>query len=59
MVYITPDKCVYGRPDGAYRTEYNDVMWDYFLSLNGMVRPIFNTLDETVLAAIEMATREQ
>lgn len=49
-----PNKVVYGRPDGAYRIDYNDIMWDHLLGEHGISRPIHKTLEDTIKAAIEL-----
>jgi len=43
---------VYGRPDGSYRTEYDDVMWNFFNKRHGWNRPIHTTLKETIKEAL-------
>ena len=54
----SPSTVVYGRPDGAYRTEYNDVMWDHLIGERGFEKePIYNTLEDTVKAAIVKAEK--
>jgi len=44
-------KCVYGRPDDAYRMTYLDLMWEWFAN-----KPFYTTLTDTVQASIMMAT---
>lgn len=63
-----PEKLVYGRPDDAFRIDYNDVMWkqvykeiqeELEVALNTKINeplpPIYNTLENTVLASIDLA----
>jgi hypothetical protein len=50
-----PYKLVYGRPDDAFRIQYNDIMHDRIYSELGRVVPIFNTLEDTIKASIEMS----
>lgn len=49
-------KVVYGRPDGAYRMNYCDIMWveDGKISQENIDKsyPIYNTLEKTVSATI-------
>ena len=47
-----PGKLVYGRPDNAYRIQYNDIMWNQTFKELGMQRQIYNTLEDTVKASI-------
>ncbi|MFM9815817.1 hypothetical protein ACKI16_46010, partial [Streptomyces scabiei] len=54
------EKVIYGRPDDAYRINYPDKMW----LLDLADRPndksndtIYNTLESTVSASIELASR--
>lgn len=49
------NKVVYGRPDDAYRTSYCDIMWN---TINPG-KPIFNTLEDTIKASIQLAEKEQ
>jgi len=49
-----PTKVVYGRPEGAFRTEYNDVMWEHLLAEHGLTSPIYNKLEDTIKAAIKL-----
>lgn len=52
-----PNKVVYGRPDDAYRIQYNDIMWKVDFTEAGFeVPPINNNLFETVLEAINVAS---
>lgn len=46
-----PEKMVYGRPDGSYRTKYNDILWRE-LHLRGQVPTINKTLQDTVKSSI-------
>lgn len=49
-------KIVYGRPDNAYRIEYNDIMFAVDCKERGVeMGPIHSTLDATVRAAIAKA----
>ena len=50
------EKVVYGRPDDAYRMTYLDIMWVEDAKYRGMrsVPPIYNKLDKTIDAAMEM-----
>ena len=51
-----PQKMVYGRPDDAYRMGYLDIMWRAACYETHDYTPnIFNTLEETIAASIEMA----
>lgn len=52
-----PLKLVYGRPDDAFRIQYNDIMHDRIYSELGTQRPIYSTLEDTVKASIEMANQ--
>ena len=53
-----PFKLVYGRPDDAFRIEYNDVMWDeIFEEHGGFKKPIFNTIESTVEESIRLANQ--
>lgn len=55
-------KIVYGRPDDAYRTMYDDIMWN----LDGRKNhpelkqhfPIYNTLEKTVNAALYLLAKK-
>jgi hypothetical protein len=50
-------KLVYGRPDDAFRIDYNDVMWKkVFKKEFNEEEPIYNSLEETVKAAIIRAS---
>jgi hypothetical protein len=52
-----PMKLVYGRPDDAFRIDYNDVMWKkVFKKEFNEEEPIYNSLEETVKAAIIRAS---
>ena len=44
-----PNKLVYGRPDDAFRIQYNDIMWNKVFN---NTEPIYNDLEETIKAAI-------
>lgn len=47
------EKCVYGRPDDAYRMGYLDIMWKAAAESVGKVSlDIFNTMEETVRVSI-------
>jgi len=53
------EKVVYGRPDDAYRMTYLDIMWvedgkrrHWFSNC-----PIYNKLDKTIAAAIDLTTK--
>jgi len=56
-------KVVYGRPDDAYRIKYLDIMWNVLneeakvktVKKDQFVLPIYNALEKTVMAAIELA----
>lgn len=50
-----PDKIIYGRPDDAYRMSYLDIMWSETAREKGEVAGIYNTLEYTVKASIELA----
>lgn len=52
-----PEKLVYGRPDDAFRIQYNDIMHDRIYFELGTTRPIFNTLEDTINASIELANK--
>lgn len=54
-------KLVYGRPDDSYRNAYLDVMWevDYEKGKHGAYRPIYNTLEQTIAASIQLADGSQ
>jgi hypothetical protein len=52
-----PDKLVYGRPDGAYRIDYNDIMHDRIYHERGEVREIWKTLGDVCRAAIPQAQK--
>lgn len=52
-----PEKLVYGRPEDAFRIEYNDIMHDRIYFELGTTRPIFNTLENTIKASIELANK--
>ncbi len=47
-----PGKLVYGRPDDAFRIQYNDIMWNKVFAELGTSRPIYNNLEDTVSAAM-------
>lgn len=47
-----PNKVVYGRPDGAYRIRYLDIMW----KADRDNPTIYNTMKDTVKKAIAVAT---
>ena len=48
------EKCVYGRPDDAYRMGYLDIMWKAAAEDAGKaVPPIHRTMEETVLGVME------
>ncbi len=53
------EKLVYGRPDDAYRIDYLDIIWnkDYDERSIGD-STIYNTLEETVEAAIKLAKKQ-
>ena len=52
-----PQKILYGRPDGAYRTRYLDIMWEAtFLGFQHFLPKIYNTLEAIVQASIELAS---
>lgn len=47
-------KCIYGRPDDAYRMGYLDIMWKAAAIQNGQTPPpVYNTLASTVKATID------
>ena len=48
-----PMKLVYSRPDNAYRIQYNDIMWNQISDEIGVKRPIYNTLEDGIMASIE------
>ena len=49
------EKVVYGRPDDAYRMTYLDIMWvEDSKRFHNMKCPIYNTLDKTVDASLEL-----
>jgi nucleoside 2-deoxyribosyltransferase len=52
-----PNKIVYGRPDGAYRIKYLDILWNYESKRigNGAEDYFLPTLDETVAESIYVA----
>ena len=52
--WLKSKKCIYGRPDGAYRTHYLD--WLYNLEYNK--NPI-NSLEELLKQAVKMSKGEQ
>lgn len=47
-----PQKLVYGRPDDAFRIQYNDIMWNKVFSDFGIIEPIYNNLEDTIKASI-------
>jgi hypothetical protein len=47
-------KVVYGRPDDAYRMTYLDIMWVEDAKIRGAKCPIYNKLDKTIDAAMEL-----
>jgi len=49
------NKVIYGRPDDAYRIRYCDIMWveDGKIHCDNQDFPIYNTLEKTVVAAME------
>jgi nucleoside 2-deoxyribosyltransferase len=51
-----PEKCVYGRPDDAYRMGYLDIMWKASAKNDRDVEasPIYKTLEDTVKATLEL-----
>ncbi len=49
------DKIVYGRPDEAYRIDYLDTMWEAIHKDYNKTFSIYNTLENTIKASIEMA----
>ena len=49
-----PEKLVYGRPDDAFRIQYNDIMWNQVYAERHTTQPIYNTLEDTIKASIEM-----
>lgn len=49
-----PRKLVYGRPDDAFRIQYNDIMWNQIFSEIREERDIHNSLVNTIMASIEM-----
>lgn len=52
------EKLVYGRPPHAYRTDYPDILWKKDYKERGIGDPtIYNTLEDTIDAAIKVATR--
>lgn len=53
-----PSKVIYGRPDDAYRISYCDIMWKEQMEEIQSDRPIYNTLPETINAAIHLAIRK-
>lgn len=53
-----PEKLVYGRPDDGFRIQYNDVMWDkVFKAEFNRVEPIYNTLEDTIKASMDVALK--
>ena len=51
------EKVIYGRPDDAYRIQYQDIMWEADAKDRGKVNiPIKNTLKETIRESITMAS---
>lgn len=49
------NKVVYGRPDDAYRISYLDIMWNRITDDAGKKKLIYNTLSDTIDAAIAKA----
>lgn len=50
------EKVIYGRPDDAYRISYPDIMWMEDAE-PGESTTIYNTLEDTVKAAMDLASR--
>lgn len=50
------EKVIYGRPDDAYRISYPDIMWKADAK-EGESVDIYSTLEDTVRAAIDLATK--
>jgi len=51
------NKIVYGRPDDAYRMTYLDIMWVEDSKRTNSKCPIYNKLDKTIDAAINLVNR--
>lgn len=52
-----PHRMVYGRPDDGYRIQYNDIQWAEEFELRGEeMLPIFNSLEDTIIHSIRVAT---
>jgi len=51
-------KVVYGRPDDAYRMTYLDIMWVEDSKITGAKCPIYNKLNKTIDAAIELVNKK-
>jgi nucleoside 2-deoxyribosyltransferase len=50
------EKVIYGRPDDAYRIQYQDIMWEADANdRNKGIIPIKNTLEATIKESIAMA----
>jgi len=47
---LDPFKVVYGRPEGSYRTGYNDIMWR---RVRGQYARIHDSMESTIHEAIE------
>jgi nucleoside 2-deoxyribosyltransferase len=48
-------KCVYGRPDDAYRMGYLDIMWKAAAINSGQTPPpVYNTMETTIKGTLEM-----
>lgn len=50
------EKVIYGRPDDAYRISYPDIMWKEDANMWESTA-IYNTLEDTVKASINLASR--
>ena len=50
------EKLIYGRPDDAYRIQYQDIMWIEDAKDRGVYcHPIYNTLKDTIKNSIELS----
>lgn len=51
-------KCIYGRPDDAYRMTYLDIMWVEDAKRKGLkIPPIYNTMAKTIDATLTKINR--
>jgi hypothetical protein len=54
-----PKKLVYGRPDSAFRIQYNDIMWNKVFTELNEEREIYNDLEATIKASIYLIQENQ